>query len=481
MPRSYYLTFGFHCDRPRINSLKGFRYDISFTNQSNEINSCTEYALLGFTGECSKFYRQTTLPNLVGDSELDKILEYLKLFKVYEVAVLKNGRCYQHAEEIACHIILPKCDPVTQKAIHPCREMCWAFIEACLPKWLSLLSEMTSIYGEHWYDKFTGGDSSVAIDCDYLPSLQGNAPCFYKPVTCNSPPDVSNGTKILNATQKDVYQLYDVVQYACVNESFQMEGNNFVTCLYSGEWSTPPTCQTVKEVENSVLKPLFIALPIFLLPLFVLLVVAVVVGIKNTNKALPYQKEEKIQLDIILAQLADNDEALIPLKRKQESSLSLDSPPSLKRNRDYVAFVLYNFDTEHDFVVNSLRPELEEKRNLKFFIHTRDFQIGQRIDANIERAIQSSNNALILMSAGFTKSKWCADEFDHCYYEHVEDPAFKLFVIMMDPVGNLTELEPNMKKTLKEVTYLELEDPEIFPKLYKQLKPDNNGDVNNSE
>ena len=96
------------------------------------------------------------------------------------------------------------------------------------------------------------------------------------------------------------------------------------------------------------------------------------------------------------------------------------------------AFVLYHFDTDNDFVINSLIPELEEARNLKLNIHSRNFQPGRNIDENIEDAIESSNNAIILVSAGFTTSKWCADEFTHCYIEHIEDPSFKLFIIMME-------------------------------------------------
>ena len=62
---------------------------------------------------------------------------------------------------------------------------------------------------------------------------------------------------------------------------------------------------------------------------------------------------------------------------------------------------------------------------MKLHIHSIDFEPGRKIEENIEEAIKSSNNAIILMSAGFTTSKWCADEFSHCYIEHVDDPSFK--------------------------------------------------------
>ena len=114
-------------------------------------------------------------------------------------------------------------------------------------------------------------------------------------------------------------------------------------------------------------------------------------------------------------------------------------------------------------------------------IHSRDFQPGCKIEENIEEAIKSSNNAIILMSAGFTTSRWCVDEFTHCYIEHVEDPAFKLFIIMMEPLERLTDVTPNMKTLFAEQTYLELRDPELFTKLSRYLRPDNNSDTNDSD
>ena len=69
------------------------------------------------------------------------------------------------------------------------------------------------------------------------------------------------------------------------------------------------------------------------------------------------------------------------------------------------------------------------------------------------------------MSAGFTSSRWCVDEFTHCYIEHIDDPAFKLFVIMMEPIKDLKDLTPNMKKLFTEQTYLDINDPELFTKL----------------
>ena len=255
-----------------------------------------------------------------------------------------------------------------------------------------------------------------------------------------------------------------------------MIGNDSIKCLYSGQWSQqPPKCVPVNYSE---LKPIRFVLPVISVLLVFLFIF---ITIKYKRKSSPELEEEKIEIDNTLAQLTDNDEPLLPSKRKQESTLSLQSLPPLKRNREFDAFVVYHFNTDHDFVTDTLILQLEEATNLKLKIHSRDFEPGRKIHANIEEAIKSSNNAIVLMSAGFTTSRWCREEFSHCYTEHVEDHAFKLFIIIMEPVRNLPDLTLNMKRLLNEQTYLEIEDPDPFTKLCRYLKPDENSDVDDND
>ena len=56
---------------------------------------------------------------------------------------------------------------------------------------------------------------------------------------------------------------------------------------------------------------------------------------------------------------------------------------------------------------------------------------------NINNAIKNSNSAIIIMSQDYVDSLWCKEEFEQCYMEHMKDPAFKLFVIMMQPADSL--------------------------------------------
>ena len=91
IPRDFHLTFGFHCHWPRIYSLKGLWYNISFTRQTNKTESCIQYAEKFHTKVCSRLYQQTSLPNLIGDESMDQIFEY---FDVYNLRHLRHASTY---------------------------------------------------------------------------------------------------------------------------------------------------------------------------------------------------------------------------------------------------------------------------------------------------------------------------------------------------------------------------------------------------
>ena len=237
----------------------------------------------------------------------------------------------------------------------------------------------------------------------------------------------------------------DTVEYSC-NEEFQLEGHNIIYCLYNGEWSTAPKCSFSTTATTH---PLAVVLPVILIPLAILLAI-IAVSFKNRLNA--------------------------GLKRIDE--------PLLPRNREFDAFIIYHFDSDPGFVVNDLVPALEEDKNFKLFIHSRDFIPGRGIKDNIEEGINSSNNAIIVMSQGFVDSLWGKEEFTHCYIENMKDPAFNLFVIMVQPTDTLANLSNYMKSFFDTKTYLQVDDPELLTKLATQLestREPQDDDVNDSD
>ena len=141
----------------------------------------------------------------------------------------------------------------------------------------------------------------------------------------------------------------------------------------------------------------------------------------------------------------------------------------LPRRRDFDAFVLYHFDSDNDFVIDKLLPELEETRDFTLCIHSRDFTPGRDIKENIEESIKCSNSAIIVMSQGFVDSMWCKEEFTHCYIENMNDAALNLFVIMMQPAETLINISPYIKTFFANKTYLKVDDQELFTKLATHL------------
>ena len=343
-----------------------------------------------------------------------------------EALAFDDGTNYQHFWEAACGTILPKYDPATKEVIHPCSEMCWDFINGFWLKWLHMLdnlgSEFTSTF--HHLSSF---NMSQVMNCDYLPSIQGSIPCFYKPVRCDSPPDVTNDAALINVTKKNIYDLNDVVQYACIYEVYKMRGNSTITCLYSGEWSHPlPKC--IGHLKT-FLHPLLVVLPVLIIPLVALLIMII-----------------KFKTKSIFIQV-------------------------LARDREFDAFVCYKFDTDNDYVVNHILNRLEEmcEPPLRLCVHERDFLPGLHIKDNIKDAVTKSNGAIIVMSQAFIDSDWCQEEFAHCYLENMKDPAFKIFMIMMQPAECLDNLSEYMHNFTASRTYLSKYDPNLFQKIVSYL------------
>ena len=123
------------------------------------------------------------------------------------------------------------------------------------------------------------------------------------------------------------------------------------------------------------MNPLYIVLSMLLVPLFVLILV---VTIKHIIKSLRSLNDEQFQIGEIELEETENVAPLLLSRRRREL---------LNRNGEFDAFVVYRFDTDHQFVVDTLIPELKDVRKMKSHIHSIDFQPGRKIEENIEEAI----------------------------------------------------------------------------------------------
>ena len=68
------------------------------------------------------------------------------------------------------------------------------------------------------------------------------------------------------------------------------------------------------------------------------------------------------------------------------------------------------------------------------------------------------------MSQDYINSLWCVEEFEDCYMENMKDPAFKLFVILMQPADSLDITNEYIKSFFSKKSYLERDDHKLYVK-----------------
>ena len=456
-PRNFSFSFGFYCDELNpVSSLRGLVYNLSIY-MTNEINCIPLPGAID--AYCSEYFTHGLLPDFFGAEDARSIV--MASAAVTGYTDLFTKLCYQHLKELVHFGTVPKCDPVTKQVTQACREMCHDFTTACskitLPINAHFSGKILKETTEDYKIEVDFNSTSYGINCEYLPSLNGNIPCLYKPVTCKSSPLVKNSAVLNYSNNNNYYSVWDTIDYSC-NEGYEIEGNSKITCKYTGEWSKLPKCLPATKSKSHTL---VVVLPLLLFLLATLLVMVTVryrIHLKAKRKV--DMETEQVELDETLMEMKGADRPLLKLKRKLD----------FKRNRFLDAFVLYHFDSDDDFVLNHIIPELEESRKFRLCIHSRDFRVGCDIEDNIEEAIEDSNSAIIVMSQGFVDSIWCKEEFTHCYIENMKNPTFNLFIIMMQAADSLDNISPYMKTCFANKTYLQVNDPELFTKLATHLK-----------
>ena len=385
-PRHYVFSFGFSCNILNKPSLIGLAYNFTMSGQSNETH-CQPTPRDKHGLKCSEFYDFMSLPNMFGDLSLGRWTSFSWIFDStisLALAHLPKGVCYKYMKEVFCRVLFPQCDQVTDQVINICKETCLEFLDGCAPHVKDLSKTLNSSPASLFIDwrKFAGRTMFDWVDCNYLPSVKDPIPCYYKPVTCDPPAIVTNARIIDGIKPNETYIAKSQVEYECLNETFQMEGNSTVTCPYSGEWDKIPRCLKAKNksLNYSDVNIISIVIPLLMIILFLLIITQLV----------------------------------------KKSVCGRRAPVSLKRNRAFDAFVCYNFDDDRDFVFNSILPELEDNHDppLRMLIHDRDFIPGREITINICNAIENCNSAIIVMSQGFVDSPRCREEFTKCLAEN---------------------------------------------------------------
>ena len=451
MPRHFGFSFGFYCKDKLRKSLKGLKYNVTIHLQSNETKCSNMSNDLTF---CSNYYRQVSFPNLIDHTYQKDAAKLFHTLFPNEFIIDNIFTCYPYFLKAVCYLFFPRCNSTAKSFIVPCRETWEELREACFsePQSTSLLENLLPNILSPTPNLPLYYFSTKTFDYKYLPSrLQDNIQCYYEEVICKSPPNVTGAVIVKGLHQNGSYIGGSEVEYSCIDHSKQIVGNNTVRCLYNTSWSDPPVCRD-KHSNNNLLK---ILLPTLFLLIWCIIIAVIIVYI--------HRRRRRNNLRNVI----------------------------LRRRREFDAYVCYDFDENNDYAMGTLLPEFEGNQDppFKLCIHVRDFDPGLRIFDNIQNAIESSNSAILVMSQAFVNSIWCKEEFERCYIENMSDPAFQLFVIMMQPADTLEQLSESMKTFLTQRTYLQRDDPNLIQKIAAYLtevkKPDddenNDNDADNTE
>ncbi len=223
-PRIFSFSLGFPCGHQK--SLRNVTFDVGIIEKN--VTECLSFPEKEKT--CSKLFSSVAFPNLIGDDSfsdlygrlsraLDRSLERLQH---HDVPPSDRMPCYKYYFEAVCFGLYPNCNSKAGTILPACRETCVDAVNGC---------RNNPVYGRDFF----------LLNCNYLPSVFGNIPCFYDNVTCGDPPDVPNAhliTNHYNASSGDnfvvnlfsnSYPVHSEFEYSCTDETFSLEGNHRIS------------------------------------------------------------------------------------------------------------------------------------------------------------------------------------------------------------------------------------------------------------
>lgn len=143
----------------------------------------------------------------------------------------------------------------------------------------------------------------------------------------------------------------------------------------------------------------------------------------------------------------------------------LTSEEELDKDKVYDAFVSYSHKDE-DFITEHLVPKLENApMNFRVCWHVRDFMPGEMISTQITKAVEESRRTIIVLSTNYLESVWGQMEFKTAYLQSIEDKRNRVIAIVYDDIGNVEDLDPELRAYLRTNTYVRWGDPWFWDKL----------------
>ncbi|VDI16617.1 Hypothetical predicted protein [Mytilus galloprovincialis] len=125
------------------------------------------------------------------------------------------------------------------------------------------------------------------------------------------------------------------------------------------------------------------------------------------------------------------------------------------KNYKYDAFISYA-NSETEFIMNDVIPNLERNHNFNLCIHQRDFIPGEDITQNITNGIHQSKMTVCILSQSFLDSYYCMFEFNMARMESIYAREGKnvLFLILYEQI-RLKDMPLVMLEFVEQKSYIE--------------------------
>lgn len=114
----------------------------------------------------------------------------------------------------------------------------------------------------------------------------------------------------------------------------------------------------------------------------------------------------------------------------------------------YDVFVTFSSKDRH-WVSTKLTPLLESHQ-LKYCIHSRDFELGRALVDNMAESVYSSRKVLAVLSKNYVDSKFCRGELEMALYRSKVGRDGSLLVVTIDGIK-----KNKLPKALRESTFVD--------------------------